>query len=106
MAVYYKNNQGFNKPYQLVQADGITPFDLTGASVTWYFKDTNAGTITSILGTVTNASLGMVNFVVPANFFGTVTVYQCQLVITLGTDNISTDPPFYVTILLGANLSS
>ena len=108
MVNYYKNNQQFIQPFTIYQADGITPVNLTGGSVVWWFKDvsTNPATLTSISGNITNAALGQVSFTVPTSFFTTVTTYQSQLVITIGTAITSTDPPFTVQILLGANLSS
>lgn len=106
MVNYYKNNTGFVQAFTVYQADGITPLNITAGTVVWWFKDPIAGTLISIIGNVTNGSLGNVSFTVPSNFFTVVTTYQCQLVITIGSAIVSTDPPFTVQILLGANLTS
>ncbi|HVI39563.1 MAG TPA: hypothetical protein VM577_02795 [Anaerovoracaceae bacterium] len=101
MGNYYKGNQGFTQPFTIKNADG-TLYDLTGSTVTWYFKDPT-GTITSIAGSVNNGPLGQCSFNIPSNFFPSVTVYTCQIVIVLGSSKISTDPPFTIAILQGAD---
>lgn len=101
MVNYYKNNQGFAQPFIIKNADG-TFYDLTGSIVTWYFKDTS-GNITNIIGVVTNGPLGQCTFTIPSNFFQTVITYTCQITIVLGSSKISTDPPFTIAILQGAD---
>ena len=102
MVNYYKNNTQFVQPFTLYQADGETPYNLTQATVTWYFKDTS-GTVTSITGSVTNAALGQCSFTVTSNFFSTVMSYTSQIIIIIGTARVSTDPPFTVQVLQGSD---
>ena len=53
------------KPFHVQKSDG-TDHDLTGMTVTWKFKDRD-NSVSSITGTITNATTGRVSFVIPDN---------------------------------------
>ena len=84
------------KPFHVQKSDG-TDHDLTGMTVTWKFKDRD-NSVSSITGTVTNATTGRVSFVIPDNFFTTVTRYRCQLHLVDGSTYIEDTNPFYVDV--------
>jgi len=65
--------------------------------VTWKFKDRD-NSVSSITGTVTNATTGRVSFVIPDNFFTTVTRYRCQIHLVDGSTYIEDTNPFYVDV--------
>lgn len=101
MVTYYINNYGFTQPFQIFQADGVTPYDITGCTVTWLFKNNavTPATTQSLTGTITNASLGQCQFVITQNFFSSVATWDCQIQITATGLLIQTDPPFVVDII-------
>ncbi len=103
MVVYYVNTYGFTQQFQVFQSDGTTVYDLTNTTVTWLFKDNTVtpATTKTIVGTITDATNGKVQFVIPSGFFPAVIKYDCQLQIvgTSPASTILTDPPFVVEIL-------
>lgn len=84
------------KPFHVQKADG-TDHDLTGMTVYWKFKDRD-GTVSSITGSLTSPLTGRVSFVIPSNFFTSITRYRCQLHLVDGTTYIEDTNPFYVDV--------
>jgi len=96
---FYKDNKGMTQPFKIVQGDGTTAKSLTGITVKWFFKERD-GTEPSgspITGSVTDATNGLVDMIIPANMFTKATRYTCRINLT-GTGYDEDTDPFNVDI--------
>lgn len=106
---FFKSNKGMTQRFQIFQGDGVTPKNLTGLTIKWYFKDRdgNAPTNSPITGVIAVAASGTVDFTIPASIFSSVTRFTCQLQLadnaTLGSATYIEDTePFNVDVDQGS----
>lgn len=97
---FFKSNKGITVPFKVTQGDGVTAKNLTGITVKWYFKkrDNTVPTGSPITGTVTDAVNGLVNFLIPANIFDTITDFDTCLNLNNGTTYNEDTEPFTVDV--------
>lgn len=81
---FFKSNRGMTQRFQIFQGDGVTPKNLTGLTIKWYFKDRdgNAPSGSPITGVIAVAASGTVDFTIPSGLFSSApTKYTCHLMI-------------------------
>lgn len=80
MAEFVVNDYGYKIKATIYEADGKTPKDLTGLTPTLQLEDVNDITQhKTLVGTVTAALTGKLEFTVTQNFFTVVTTWKCRI---------------------------
>jgi len=86
---FYKGNADIIKPFALVQNDGVTPVDITGFTMKWFWLDREdvQPSGSPITGSITDAPNGKVEFTIPATMLASIGKYITYINANLATYN-------------------
>ncbi len=86
---FHKGNADIIKPFALVQNDGVTPVDITGFTMKWFWLDREdvQPTGSPLTGSITDGTGGKVEFTLPVGLLAILGKYITYINGSIGAYN-------------------